>query len=94
MPSPKYSRCNAAHLGTTDGSSCVLVQLGNGRSAGTCSSAFCSKFFKCKTVLEREFSVFFKEIALLWTEKSDLSFLFCCWLCFVLVHYSIEADGN
>lgn len=36
---------------------------------------FVQSFFKCKTVLEREFSVFLKEIAFPWIEESDLSFL-------------------
>lgn len=67
---------------------CSLMKGRIVRVMGPVLLHFVQNFFKCKTVLEREFSVFFKEIAFPWIEESDLSFLFCCCLCFILVPFT------
>lgn len=59
----------------------LVCSLKRGRRAGVMGLVllhYVQSFFKCKTVLETEFRVFFKDIAFPWMEESDLSFLFCC----------------
>lgn len=57
---------------------CSLMRERRGGVMGPVLLHLVQSFFKCKTVLEREFRVFFKEIAFPWIEESDLSFLICC----------------